>query len=259
MDSIGQGTHSATPTWRRRLAGLGYKWSLVLITSFSVCAAVLLSYLLFVYFDVPENRILTGLFVATIVAIIVAPAASHVFIALLVELEASRLALARMATHDGLTDIFNRRYFDTCFAAESLRTVRVRQPMSVLMVDADEFKKINDRYGHATGDRVLQGIAAACAATLRPYDVLARYGGEEFVALLPSTTLEQACEIAERVRAAVESLTILSATDQPIPVTVSLGVGTLQPDDDANPETILLQADKALYEAKRSGRNRWCC
>jgi diguanylate cyclase (GGDEF)-like protein len=175
---------------------------------------------------------------------------------LLFELETASAALTRLATHDGLTDVFNRRYFDSRFSGESMRAMRSKLPMSVLMIDVDHFKAINDSHGHAVGDQILQDIAVACAACLRPYDMLARYGGEEFVALLPSATMEHACEVAERVRVAVNNLKIVSPLDTVVPVTISLGVGTLK-DDDTSAQQVLLRADKALYNAKSGGRNRW--
>jgi diguanylate cyclase (GGDEF)-like protein len=105
---------------------------------------------------------------------------------------------------------------------------------------------------------VLQKIATACAQCLRPYDTFARYGGEEFVALLPSTSLEQACEIAERVRATVSELVIISPSDRAIPVTISIGVAKLLVGE-TQTESMMRRADQAMYEAKRAGRNQWVC
>jgi diguanylate cyclase (GGDEF)-like protein len=126
------------------------------------------------------------------------------------------------------------------------------------MIDADHFKEINDQHGHSVGDLVLQKIATACAQCLRPYDTFARYGGEEFVALLPSTSLEQACEIAERVRATVSELVIISPSDRAIPVTISIGVAKLLVGE-TQTESMMRRADQAMYEAKRAGRNQWVC
>jgi diguanylate cyclase (GGDEF)-like protein len=247
---------TAKHKWRSKMVRMGFGRSMLALTAFSVCLSLLLTYPMLVYVGVPATRMLNALLITVAVSMVVAPLAGYAFITLLFELETATAALTRLATHDGLTDVFNRRYFDSRFSAESMRAMRSKLPMSVLMIDVDHFKAINDSHGHAVGDQILQDIAVACAACLRPYDMLARYGGEEFVALLPSTTMEHACEVAERVRVAVNSLKIVSPLDTVVPVTISLGVGTLM-DDDSSAQQVLLRADKALYNAKSGGRNRW--
>jgi diguanylate cyclase (GGDEF)-like protein len=199
-----------------------------------------------------------ALLVTAVAAFVVAPVAGYAFISLVFELEEAHAKLNQMSTHDGLTGTFNRSYLDSRLAIESTRATRSDLHFSVLMIDADHFKEINDRHGHSVGDLVLQKIATACAQCLRPYDTFARYGGEEFVALLPSTSLEQACEIAERVRAAVSELAIISPADQAIPVTISIGVAKLLVGE-AQTESMMRRADEAMYEAKRAGRNQWVC
>ena len=256
MNQFEQPLPIARHQWRSKMVRMGFGRSMLAITAFSVVFSLLLAYPMLVVTGVPVTRMLSALIITVAVSVVVAPLAGYAFITLLFELEASRAALTRLATRDGLTDVFNRRYFDFKFAAESMRAMRSRQPMSVLMMDVDHFKAINDSHGHAVGDKILQEISLACGACLRPYDMLARYGGEEFVALLPSTTLEHACEVAERVRAAVSSLKIVSPLNSMVPLTISLGVGTLQ-DDDSSAQQVLLRADKALYNAKSGGRNRW--
>ena len=124
------------------------------------------------------------------------------------------------------------------------------------MVDVDKFKRVNDTYGHLVGDTVIKAIADTIQVTLRDYDTLGRFGGEEFIAILPSTSCQQAQIIAERVRAAVSKLEIvLDNTSQVLQVTVSLGVATLA-STDSKAESIIDRADKALLQAKENGRNQ---
>ena len=126
------------------------------------------------------------------------------------------------------------------------------------MIDADHFKAINDTFGHATGDLVLREIAAACLTALRPYDVLARYGVEEFAVLLPDVSMPAACEIAERIRQATCAIRVTTSKNETVAVTVSVGISSLYPAEGIS-KKLLDEADQALYEAKRSGRNCWVC
>jgi len=162
---------------------------------------------------------------------------------------------------DGLTSIPNRRRFDQSLAIEWKRAQRSGLPLSVLMLDIDHFKAYNDTLGHRAGDDCLTRVAMLlCEALERPGDLLARYGGEEFVALLPETDEEGAARIAERCRAQIEDARIPHPNSATAGwVTVSIGVGTLLPDDGvANPDALIEQADARLYRAKAAGRNRVC-
>lgn len=158
--------------------------------------------------------------------------------------------LARLATIDGLTGLRNRRWLDDAFARQIARAAGTGQAASLLMVDVDHFKRLNDAHGHRVGDRVLRQVAHTLASGIRPVDLLARYGGEEFAVLLPGLALETAMAVAERLREAVEEDRI-----EGVPrATVSIGVATLR---DGEPLAGLLErADAALYRAKQSGRNR---
>lgn len=177
--------------------------------------------------------------------------------------------LEKQASVDSLTGLANRRAFEQRWEAELRRATRERTPLSVLMIDIDRFKQINDSYGHARGDACLVEIADVLARLLgrRPADFVARYGGEEFVALLPYTPSPEAQHIAERVREAVEDRRVAAAPAVGGVVTVSIGCATY--DGSATPPerwnrkflhataaAVLHLADQALYQAKRSGRNR---
>ena len=161
----------------------------------------------------------------------------------------------RAATVDGLTGLRNRRWLDDAFARQLARTVRVGQAASLLMIDIDRFKDLNDRFGHLVGDAVLCRVAQVLAKNLRPRDLLARYGGEEFAVLLPETGADEATIIAERLRAAVEHGPAASEDHPQLPAaTVSIGVAAAHLSDVL--PALVSQADEALYRAKEAGRNR---
>ena len=159
----------------------------------------------------------------------------------------------RLMTVDGLTQAYNRRYFDEALEREFNRSRRYTRELSLVVMDIDFFKKVNDTYGHLAGDSLLRQLAAAVKPKLRRDDVYARTGGEEFGVLLPEINLQTARLIAEKVRKIVEA-TNFRHEQIVIPCTVSLGVATLQTDD--TPENLYKRADGHLYEAKQNGRNR---
>lgn len=159
------------------------------------------------------------------------------------------------ASRDALTNVFNRRHFTERLSAEVASARRHQRPLSLVMVDVDNFKRINDGLGHPAGDAVLKGVAAALSRAVRREDAVFRYGGEEFAVLLRETHLEGALVLAERLRQAVEEARHEGEGIQvPLSVTVSVGVARLMPD--MTEEALVLAADKALYQAKHSGKNR---
>lgn len=161
------------------------------------------------------------------------------------------------ANTDFLTQVGNRRHFMEEAERERARATRYGTPLSLMMLDIDFFKRINDTYGHAAGDETLRQIADACRQNLREVDIVGRMGGEEFAVLLPETDLQAATEAAERLRLAIAQVAV--ATDiEPAPtITASIGVSALRTEDDSL-DSLLTAADNALYEAKRGGRNRVC-
>ena len=167
--------------------------------------------------------------------------------------------LAILAQIDMLTGLSNRRHFLEMAEVELSRTLRYGGDLSVLMMDIDHFKKINDTYGHHAGDLVLQAVGAICRRVLRDCDLVGRMGGEEFAAILPQTKPHAAREVAERLRQSIEAARIPRTEGAPLQVTMSLGISTLKEETrSCNIDALISQADKALYEAKRSGRNRVC-
>jgi diguanylate cyclase (GGDEF)-like protein len=168
-------------------------------------------------------------------------------------------ALRRLAITDALTGLYNRGHFNELATAEIGRARRYVRPLSVVMCDIDFFKRINDTYGHSMGDRVLKKVAAVAQETIRVDDILARYGGEEFIIMLPETALKEAAVTAERIRKHLAG-TIIQAEECEIRITASFGVSDLPEAMDSKPkESVLLEvvnnADHALYEAKRAGKN----
>jgi diguanylate cyclase (GGDEF)-like protein/PAS domain S-box-containing protein len=161
------------------------------------------------------------------------------------------------AYSDYLTGLANRRYFLEQAESELARVQRYGSPLSILMLDVDYFKHINDTYGHKVGDLVLQKLASVCKATLRDVDVVGRIGGEEFAVILPETANVAAAEAAERLRAALAAAEVPLSERDPLRFTVSVGVVTLGAAG-ASVDTLLNQADQALYLAKHAGRNRVC-
>lgn len=162
--------------------------------------------------------------------------------------------LEHIANSDVLTGVGNRRFFMDVGQREFYRTVRYGSPLSLLMLDVDHFKRINDTYGHDIGDEALKALANICVETLRTSDIFARLGGEEFAAILPGSDLEGALILSERLRQKVEAM-VTNTSKGPIKFTVSVGV-TQQLESDANIETILNRSDSGLYIAKEGGRNR---
>ncbi len=174
------------------------------------------------------------------------------------ELKRYRDTLEEQSRLDGLTGIPNRRRFDSLLAMHWKQGVREGRPLSLIMVDIDNFKAYNDRYGHQAGDDCLKSVAETLSKLIRrPMDFAARYGGEEFVCLLPFTAHEGAVLISENLRAGVEAKQIPHAgSDTGSVVTISLGAATMVPTKDSSPKTLVEAADKKLYEAKKSGKNQ---
>ncbi len=162
--------------------------------------------------------------------------------------------MERLATVDSLTGVFNRRHFLELASKELSRTYRYKRALSVILIDIDFFKKINDTYGHAAGDQTLKMMADACIDALRDSDIFGRIGGEEFAAVLPEIAAEDAFTVAERLRKTLSLIEIVS-DEKIIRMTVSMGVTAIQAGD-RNIEMIFKRADEALYKAKNQGRNK---
>src|SRR5579871_4427531 len=162
----------------------------------------------------------------------------------------------RLTTVDGLTQIFNKRYFLEMLERELSRAHRYRRPLSLVMFDIDHFKKVNDGFGHLAGDYVLKHLAQTVRSKIRREDCFARYGGEEFAIVLPEIDGGSCLPFAEKIRQIVEK-TEFKFENVRIPVTISMGIATVDAEL-TEPAALIKRADERLYEAKASGRNRVC-
>lgn len=172
-------------------------------------------------------------------------------------LEEQNVTLEEMANIDGLTGVYNHRYFQSFLLKELKRSARLGHCLSLILADVDDFKPLNDSYGHLAGDAILKEFCRVLRSEMREYDLMARYGGEEFAFVLPNTSRKEAQVIAERIRLIVEGHVFTHETHE-LSITVSLGVSTLCPDPDSKPVGSFLvgAADRALLQAKAQGKNQ---
>lgn len=173
----------------------------------------------------------------------------------IVRREAVEQQLKHQATTDPLTQLFNRRQFLDLADRELSRSERKNRPISIIMMDIDHFKSVNDTYGHLIGDQVLVHLADICLKDCRKYDIWARYGGEEFIAMLPETDIGQCNLISERLRKRIAD-TSMQFGQITLSITVSMGISCIGVDSELNFDELVDQADQALYQSKRGGRNR---
>jgi len=171
------------------------------------------------------------------------------------DLKRTNELLLELSNTDHLTGLFNRRYLMEALEKEFQRSLRKGGNLSLIILDIDHFKQVNDTYGHLQGDVVLNKVALQLQKELRSYDIAARYGGEEFVALLPDAMLKEALFVAERVRQSIQGSKFNGAL-APLSITVSMGIATLPTPDGTTVDTFIKMADDALYRAKANGRNR---
>ncbi|MCP4679279.1 MAG: diguanylate cyclase [Deltaproteobacteria bacterium] len=166
--------------------------------------------------------------------------------------------LYESSTRDGLTGAYNRKYFIDKIVTDISFATRHKLPFTLLLLDIDFFKKVNDTYGHRTGDKVLIAVTDVISATIRTEDVLARYGGEEFAVIAQGTDLEGGGALAERIRKRIADTPVTAAEDSStiVKVTASIGVATSKPGLASQPDAMVSAADKNLYEAKETGRNK---
>ncbi len=171
------------------------------------------------------------------------------------KLQSLNRELEKAATTDPLTGIYNRRQWMLLANKELEKAQRHQRPLSVFLLDIDHFKQINDRHGHAVGDRALQEFCRCCQDVMRGSDIFGRYGGEEFIICCPEVSTGHAGELCERIRRVVEAADVTGNDGEPLQLTVSIGA-TVAIDTDTDMESLILRADHNLYRAKDSGRNR---
>ncbi|MBV8666154.1 MAG: GGDEF domain-containing protein [Burkholderiaceae bacterium] len=163
------------------------------------------------------------------------------------------LDLEELNRRDGLTGLYNRKFFDEQITQEILSARRYKWPLALAMIDIDNFKDVNDNYGHVVGDAVLHGLALCLQGMLRSSDTLCRYGGEEFALILPQISPQNSNVLMERLRKAIQAMQV-DASGGPVKVTISVGIASL--DDSLSAGQLVVHADEALYQSKHGGRNR---
>ncbi len=252
--------HADAHTWRERtlraLIRLGLGKAVGLITVLAVIGSLSVTFGFHSYLIRHGSRLSNvSWLISSVTPLLVAPTVSFFFVYLLQELDKARQAAHTLAVQDYLTGLYNRRYFMAHADIEFAKAQRYRTPLSVLALDADHFKAINDTYGHPAGDQVLVAIGQVMQSCVRALDLPARSGGEEFMVLLPMTDAASAMAMAERIREEMASK-VITHEQQTVRVTLSVGVASLTPSTTSMDE-LLTQCDKALYSAKAAGRN--CC
>ena len=178
--------------------------------------------------------------------------------ALIKELESSKNALKHLSETDPMTDLCNRRHLNHTSKSIMELARRNKTALTVVMLDIDKFKKVNDTYGHDVGDNIIISIANILLEITRKSDLACRFGGEEFILLLPETSLEGAMVIAEKIRKKVESFSLRLEDEREVNITISLGVSQVDTENDLSMESAIKRADIALYKAKENGRNKVC-
>ena len=236
---------------------LKHRWGLLavvgVVTLLSVAASAFIAYGV-TYWALDGSMGRDSWMITVLCPLFIAPGVSWAMFAVMKALYLTQDRLHELTVRDGLTQLHNRRYFMQALADELERVRRYGGPLSVAMIDIDDFKQVNDRHGHGSGDDVLCSVARNCSAVLRQTDVFARIGGEEFALLLPQTEMAAALVLFERVRKTVAAHTV-PVEGQGVGVTVSIGVVGV--DASAPPWSEVLRAvDQALYQAKREGKDR---
>jgi diguanylate cyclase (GGDEF)-like protein len=241
-------------SFAQRVLSLPRWQAICAITCASVAGSVSMTIVMMSLLGAAQKTFFIALLVATVIPTLVALPVAVVLTRLLRELDAARRLAQLLANTDALTGALNRRHFIETGTLMLARARHDATPMSVLMLDIDDFKKINDRHGHQAGDEVLRMFARICVKTLRPTDMLARWGGEEFVALLPATAPADAVRISARLCTAIAQGSVDTDRSAPIGVTVSVGVAASL-DGSAQLDDLLARADAAMYQAKQAGKN----
>lgn len=240
---------------RKFIVKMGHLQSVAAITVISCLASVLIALLISYGYSWFGMRLSVNVAIASIVPLILTPPLSWYLLGLLIKIDQLEAEMRKAATFDPLTGLFTRRAFME--RAEYALDLAARDgfEVSVLLVDLDHFKKINDQFGHATGDNVLTTFGRIIAQITRKSDVVGRLGGEEFAFLLPDTSRDQARNFSERLHE-VTGNTIFGNAESSIRITMSVGIVTLPEGTESSVEKLLVMADDAMYTAKENGRNQ---
>ena len=239
---------------RELIHKLGQTNSVVILTIITVVFSILITFLAILLFNADVN-IITSLLISASVAIIITPLVSWSLLGLFLRVDHLEREMRLLATFDALTGLLSRQAFFHDFKHYIYLTERKPIVFSLLSIDLDHFKNINDTHGHAAGDSVLKDFSEIAQSTFRRSDLLGRIGGEEFSVLLPNATEKTALMLAERLHSAIRK-SVVMANDKPIKYTLSIGLYSFSPTAKDSIESILELGDKALYQAKEQGRDR---
>jgi len=237
--------------WLNRLVRLGLVRASVALTVVVALAAVLISQLVITVAGHGDRVI--ALVSSSLCSVVLTPIIGTMILRLVFELDQARQQLTVLATHDDLTGVHNRRHFMAVVQREWDRARRYNTEAALLLIDADHFKRVNDKHGHLCGDELLRAIAKAVSSSLRQADVLARFGGEELIVFLPHTDPLGALDVAERIRERVQGLRV-DWKGNTVSTTVSVGVAPMRAELPSL-DWMIHEADTALYAAKSDGRN----
>lgn len=238
--------------FRKLIIRLGVVWGTLAFSVFSILFSVLLT--LVIGQLAGDGVGAAGIWTAVLVPAIIAPLFSLFFLPLLIQLDAAESRLRELSRRDGLTGVYNRSFFIELAERELIRTLRYGDIFSIAILDVDNFKLVNDTYGHLAGDKVLQMLSQICLQNLRQSDTIARFGGDEFVILFPYADRSHVIECLERIRKIVAS-TPVDFDGKTIHFTVSAGSAAYH-NDYTDLDFVLQQADNALYQAKEAGKDR---
>ena len=237
---------------REQIIKLGQTKTVIFITITSIISSILL-YLLVAYLWIGKD-FFKGIIIATIIPTLITPSISWYMIKLLIKIHYLEIKMRELATFDSLTNVMSREAFLT--ESKNIYNISKKNSLSfaILYIDIDDFKKINDKYGHSTGDKVLKNFGSILNNFARNNDKVGRLGGEEFAFILPKTTLKDALNFANSLREIVNNQTIQD-NNMIISYTTSIGISIFNNKNSVTLETLIKQSDKALYRAKHSGKN----
>jgi len=203
--------------------------------------------------DLKKNSYII-IFFGLILALMMVAATYMLYSRLLVKLSESRKKIEEIAITDELTSLYNRRHLLSRFDEEFTKASRLNSPLGCIMIDIDNFKYINDTFGHLTGDKILKGVSLIIRSSIRAYDIAGRFGGEEFLIILPETKSDGTKTVAEKILKTIKEATFLND----LRITISAGIANLTKDDDSL-DSLIKRADDAMYKAKNTGKDRVCC
>jgi diguanylate cyclase (GGDEF)-like protein len=222
-------------------------------TILSVGSSMGITALILIISGIPIQKI--NMIIAVIAPLIITPVIIHVFLKMIYKIHALEQQMRELATKDSMTGLYSRKFFFDSASGLLYLALRNKQPLSVLYIDIDFFKKINDEFGHPCGDMVLSQFGSILLQNVRKSDLAGRIGGEEFCMVLPDTDASGAQIVAEKLRSLAAS-TIVTYETSSVQFTISIGIATLSQAYHSSPDKIFSVADKALYSAKQQGRNQ---